>query len=343
MPDYKLGKLRTKRADGSVDDRYVVTWWDDGKRKRFRLDALTLADAKREAIERARKETKPAAALTVADLWEMYRREKDGRRVAVAMGHEWKALGPHFGHLLPSQVGMDACREYVAQRRSAGKHDGTIWTELGHLRTVFRWAGPEGHRLIPHAPKVERPAKPAPKERYLTHAEIDRLLAAPMAHHIRLAILLMLGTGARVGAVLELTWDRVDLERRQVHYRADALGPRKGRATAPINDMLMAALTSARASSLSNYVVEWSGGPVASIKTGFNAAVKAAGLEKVSPHVLRHTAAVHMVEAGISMEEVAQMLGHSNTAVTFRVYGRFSPTHLRRAAEVLDFTKIRSA
>jgi len=36
-----------------------------------------------------------------------------------------------------------------------------------------------------------------------------------------------------------------------------------------------------------------------------------AGLADVSPHVLRHTAAVHTAEAGISMDEIAQYLGHS--------------------------------
>src|SRR5690606_28977802 len=99
---------------------------------------------------------------------------------------------------------------------------------LGHLRTVFVWA--HQRRLIDHAPAVERPPKPAPKDRWLTDAEIRKLLDAPMAHHIRLAILLMLSTAARVGAVLELRWDRVDFERGQIDLRASDIGPRKGRA-----------------------------------------------------------------------------------------------------------------
>jgi integrase len=111
---------------------------------------------------------------------------------------------------------------------------------LGHLRTVLRWAYGD------QAPKIERPAKPAPKERYLTHAEIERLLAAPAAPHIKLAIHLMLATGARVGAILELTWDRVDFERGQINLRTDATGPRKGRAVVPINAGLRAALQTMR-------------------------------------------------------------------------------------------------
>lgn len=330
MPaDYRIGRL---------NGRYVVSWWLDGKRKRYRLDALTAKDAEREAIDVIRREVAAPAGTTIADLWEGYRREKEGRRVAVAMLHEWKAVGPHFGHLRPDQVTTETCRAYTAKRRKSGKHDGTIWTELGHLRTVLLWALGPGN-----APKIERPAKPAPRERYLTRAEIARLLDAPAAAHIRYAIHLMLATGARVGAVLELTWDRVDFERGQINLRTSDTGPRKGRAIVPMNAGLRAALTVARAEARSDYVIEWAGGPVANIKTGFNAAVKAAGLKGVSPHVLRHTAAVHMVEAGVPMAEVAQMLGHSNTAVTERVYGRFSPTHLRRAADVLDFTSVRSA
>lgn len=112
-------------------------------------------------------------------------------------------------------------------------------------------------RLIAEAPHIERPQKPAPKERYLTHAEIDRLLAAQAEPHVKLAILLMLTTAARVGAVLESTCDRIDLQRRQINPRVDAEGPRKGRAIVPINTSLRAALIAARESALSDYVVEW--------------------------------------------------------------------------------------
>lgn len=264
--------------------------------------------------------------------------------MAVAMMHEWKAMGPLMGHLRPEEVTVEACRKYVAARRkmtAKGKttkvQDGAIWTELGHLRTVLKWA------LGDKAPKVERPQKPAPKGRYLTHAEIGKLLAAPAADHIKLAIHLMLATAARVGAILDLTWERVDLERGQINLRVDAAGPRKGRAVVPINAGLRAALSVAQGQAMSDYVIEWAGKPVANIKTGFNLAVKAAGLTNVSPHTLRHSAAVHMVEAGIPITEVAQFLGHSNPSVTFHVYGRFSPSHLRKAADVLDFTQIRSA
>ena len=49
-----------------------------------------------------------------------------------------------------------------------------------------------------------------------------------------------------------------------------------------------------------------------------------------------------MVSAGIPITQVAQYLGHSNTAITFATYGRFAPDHLIEATEVLDFVKLRA-
>ncbi len=64
--------------------------------------------------------------------------------------------------------------------------------------------------------------------------------------------------------------------------------------------------------------------------------IKRAGLSDVVPHDLRHSAAVWMAEAGVSMDEIAQYLEHSSPAVTFKVYARFSPDYLRKAASALE-------
>jgi hypothetical protein len=44
-----------------------------------------------------------------------------------------------------------------------------------------------------------------------------------------------------------------------------------------------------------------------------------------------------MIESGVPFEEVAQYLGHTNPKITYRVYGRYSPTYLRKAANSLRF------
>lgn len=259
----------------------------------------------------------------------------EGRAVVGTMHHTWKALVDRFGSIEGEDITVADCRAHTAARRAAGIQDGTILTELGHLRMVLLWA--EKHRLITRAPAIERPPKPEPKSGYLTRDEARSLLAAAKAPHVRLAILLMVGTGARNEAALQLTWDRVDFTTRMIQLRNPFdRGRRKGRATVPMNDTLAEALEAAKEGALTPFVIEWAGQPVKSIKRGLKSAGRTIGRPDVSPHMLRHSAAVWLAEGGHSMDEIAQFLGHGNVKTTIHVYARFSPTHLRKLADSLS-------
>lgn len=252
----------------------------------------------------------------------------------------WKRLRPHFGHLRPADVTRVGCRSYAAMRRRRAK-DGTIIKELATLRGALRWQD----RNTPAV--IEMPRQPAPRDRYLTRAEYRALRdAARATPHCEAFVVVAYTTAARASAVLELTWDRVDFARGLIHLgerRAEngtgaqkSVAARKGRATVPMTEGARAVLEAARAAALTDFVIEFAGKPLRSIRKTFAAAVARAELTDVTPHVLRHTAAVHMVEAGVPISEVAQYLGHSSEAITFKVYGRYSPDYLRRAAGVLE-------
>lgn len=329
MREYRIGRLK---------GRYVVTWHEAGQRRRYRLDALTLKDAESEALDVIRRETLALPETTIGELWEAYRQHLGKRPTATTMSYTGLPIKAHFGSLRPDQVTTDHSRSYIAARLKAGRKRGAIWTELGHLRACMAWA--LKMHLIERAPYIELPQKPAPKERYLTRPEIDRLLESSRLSdpHVHLAIILLLATAARVGAILDLTWDRVDMERGQINLRHDMEGPRKGRAVVPMNPMARAALTVSREAALTDHVIEYGGKPIASIRAAFARAVVRAGLKDVSPHVLRHTAGVYMAEAGVPMSRISQLMGHSSTSVTERVYARFAPDHLADAAMVLDFS-----
>ena len=172
--------------------------------------------------------------------------------------------------------------------------------------------------------------------------------------HVRLFIILALATAARPEAILELVWDRVWFPNparpgdKGVVDLYNPLRPRKtrGRTRVPMNDTLREALREAKKSAQTPFVIEWSGMPVKSIKKGFRNACERAGLgeyvphptrpdkkvfvTRITPHVLRHTAASWMAEAGVPMEQIAKYVGHANHKITERIYARFSPTSAKK-------------
>jgi integrase len=95
----------------------------------------------------------------------------------------------------------------------------------------------------------------------LTRAEADKLIENCRGHHVRLFVILALHTAARRGAILGLTWDRVDLDARWIDYHEPGRErTKKRRARPPINDTLHAALAEAKASAETNFVIEWACG-----------------------------------------------------------------------------------
>lgn len=331
MPDYRLCKFRGK---------YAVTWVDEARgRLRSSLGTNDRSEAERRLIAFEVAQTKlQAQPQTIGTIWAAYRKHAEGRPVAVTMGHEEKALKERFFHLPPEALKESLIDEHIAARRGAGRSDGTIWTELGHLRIALSWAVKKG--LIEKAPYVKRPQQPKPKRDYLTRDQFNKFLAACEMPHLRRFVIIAITTGARASAILDLTWDRVDFERGLIDLSSEDTVRRKHRPTVPMNRTLRAALQEARDGSISEYVIEWAGEKVRSVKKGIGAAAKRSGLGFVTPHVLRHSAAVWMAEGGRDMEEIAQYLGHSDSRITSRVYARYSPQFLRQAANLLELDSV---
>lgn len=328
MPEISIGRLR---------GGYCVYWTQGGKRRRYQLAARTRAEAEAEGRDRYLRETAAPTGLTVSEIWEGYILHLGSKPTAKTMGYTGKAVLHHFGALRPDQITVEDCRDYLADRMSAGRAIGTVHTELGHLRSAMKWAHKSG--LIHRVPHIEMPPKPDSDVRPLSDAQIRAIIDGCGAPHIRLAVILLLTTGARVSAILDLTWDRVDFERGIINLRLPDGVTRKGRAVVPMNRMARAALTAAHEARLTDFVVEWGGKRVKSIRKGYSAALTRAGLEGVHIHQIRHSVAVRMLAAGQPIEAVSQFLGHSNTAITYKTYARFMPEHLASAAAVLEFDR----
>lgn len=294
----------------------------------------SLGTSDRAAAERSLRDLEASLrrkATTVAEMYDDYLADH-GERLASreTITFAWRRLKPVFGHLRPDQINRALTRAYATKEQRRGVGNAQIRRDLGILGTAIRYSDKAA------APVIELPRAPAPRDRYLTREEYRSLRdVSQKVPHLYVFVWLAYRTGGRATAILELTWDRVDFRRGQIRL-STAQERAKGRATVPMLPDLAEVLQEARRGALTDHVVEYGGKPVASIKKAFKAAAARAGLEDVSPHVLRHSAAVHMAEAGISIHEIAEYLGHSNIATTYKVYARFSAGYLQKAAGALE-------
>lgn len=322
MPVYRIKFYRGK---------FYAVWSNErGETERASLRTADREEAERRIVDFRRDIAAPPGS-TVGDYVQAYLDYKDGRvRDHVRLVGAWENAKETFGPLRPDQITPELCEEYAEHRRAMGRSDGTILKEINVIRQGLNWNKVTSARF-------EAPAAPPPRDRYLTKPEARKLLEGCVQPHVKLFVRLALATAGRKSAVLGLTWDRVDFERERINLTVVGETNRKKRATVPITDQLRPELEAAKEAAQTPYVIEYAGERVLNIKKGFAAAAKRAGLDDLTPHDLRHTAAVWMAEDGVSFEEIAQYLGHSSPAITFRVYARFSPTHLKKASKSLEF------
>jgi integrase len=330
---YRLGWFRGE---------FCVTWNDEGKRRRFKLGVGTEEEARTELASFAREQEKLTAEPldTFRSLHKAYiaDRAANGKDTDRARWR-WTPIADRFGHLRPADMSIRLCREHEAARKAEGIKPHTIYGELNLVRTVINWAVKKKLLRLDDRPELYVPDMPEPRDRRLTRAEVARLIDAAEFPHIRLFLILALATAGRKGAILDLTWSRVDFEGGLIHLRdPDKEATRKGRALLPMNGMARAALLEAKAGATSRYVIEWAGDRVADVKRGVATAFRRAGLKQKGDgaHTIRHSAACMMAEDGVPLAEIAQYLGHADLRTTYRTYARFSPQYLAKAASSVD-------
>lgn len=267
---------------------------------------------------------------TVGKILDGYEADKKaGLRSPNALKFAVKGLQP-LAALFPTQLTPTAVRTWSANR---GASAGTVLREVGVLRAALGWAVEHQWITRESQPIISNPVPtPRGRQRWLTKPEAKTLLQNVREAHVRVFVMLGLHTLARSGALLEARWAQIDWNRRLIDY-GDGHG-NKRRAIVPLNDEILDTLQAAQRLAATPYIVEWRGERVRTVKNGFAAACQRAGLAGVTPHVLRHSGASWLVEAGVPDEEVARMLGDTVEMVR-RVYGHFSPDYLRRAAGAL--------
>jgi integrase/recombinase XerD len=235
----------------------------------------------------------------------------------------------------------DLVEGFVSHLHSRDLAMSTISRKIAAVRGLHRFLVVEGMRQADPTLLLDSPRRPDPFPKALTIEETFRLIEAPditttQGRRDSALLEFLYGTGSRVSEAVGIDLGKIDLEDRV----ALVTGKGSKQRMVPLGSKAVLAIARWLPDRLSIYARGQRGDPLFLNMRGrrltrqgafdvVRANATRAGLEagKVSPHVLRHSAATHMVESGADLRTVQEILGHATISTT-QIYTRVSATHL---------------
>jgi integrase/recombinase XerD len=237
--------------------------------------------------------------------------------------------------------------QWLNRKREAGYSTPSINKELSHLRGLldYTWHSGRSERNVLDGLTLEdKPRKPVPK--FLTLEQARQLIEAcpartPAQRRDRLMILLLYGCGLRTSELCQLDLADVDLERQELVVR-HGKGDRARRL--PVPEGVWTALLA--------YLAQRKGRRGALLRTSdkrvriravdvcevVSAAAREAKLEPaVTPKMLRHSFATHLMDRGVDLAVIASLMGHRSAHET-GVYLHRLPGRAEEAVKLLNRT-----
>lgn len=258
-----------------------------------------------------------------------HRRPNSTKRYRTAL----QALLPFFGAERLDAIVPLMVERYKRQRHSQGVAPATINLELLCLSALYTCALQWGKATRSPLTQVRRYRVDARPLRVL-HPDEEHALLAVCPPPLRLLALAALHTGLRKGELLTLTWRQVDLRHRLVTVEAETAKGHRTRAV-PLSQTLTAALQPHQGAHDAAVFLNTKGRPYRHIERVFQMAVIRAGIPYLRFHDLRHTFASRLVQAGVHLRTVQDLLGHRSIVHTQR-YAHLSPEQTRQAVAIFD-------
>ena len=205
----------------------------------------------------------------------------------------------------------------------------TVARKSAALRRFFAFLADEGHRGDDPGAVLPRPGARRALPKVLSHHDVDRLFAAiaerqarepPDPNDLRLAALveLLYGSGLRATELVSLPRNAIQPDRPYIILKGKGGRER----LAPVSDRARAAVAAWRAHVATDRAWLFPSGRTHLSRVRLYQLIKALAAEagippdRVSPHVLRHAFATHLLEGGADLRALQAMLGHADIATT---------------------------
>lgn len=242
----------------------------------------------------------------------------------------------YFGENLLSSITVKDVDIYKLRRLEKGMKPGTIKRELNVIRNLFnqarKWKKFFGENPVSLSGMPEVHDQ---KERVLSIEE-EKLLVESIPEEFKGIILIALNTGMRLGEILGLKWQWIDLDERFIKLHQTHTKTKKSRKV-PINTTVWRILSEKKLKSRRNEFVfqeatdtnrkdrissderkKFESYLLGKLRRSFKKACEQAEINGLRFHDLRHTVGTRLGEEGIPIQTISKLLGHTSTRMTER-------------------------
>lgn len=234
-----------------------------------------------------------------------------------------------------AEIGREELRAFVTELESKGKSASWMKMRLSGLLFLFRktLGRPEEVSFISF-PR-QRSALPT----VLSQAEVERLFKALQRGRYKAIAMVLYGTGVRVSEAIAIEVGDIDGERGVLRIRRGKGGKaRDVKLTKALLEYLRRYWARERPPKPYLFASRRTGKPPQgdTVREALAQAAEEAGItKKVTPHVLRHSYATHLLEAGVDVRVLQALLGHSRIETTAR-YARVSTKLIEDTPSPID-------
>jgi len=219
----------------------------------------------------------------------------------------------------------------IGERKKAMASGATANRYLALVRAILRKAW-QDWKWLDGIPKVTLYVEPKRRVRWITPAQVGRLLEELPQHQSDIA-LIAVATGLRQRNAVRLEWSWVDLERGTCWIPGDQTKSGEDLHVS-LSEVARDVLRRQRGKH-ERFVFTYRGQPIRQVNTrAWRAALRRAGIESFRWHDLRHTWASWLVQNGTPLYHVQEMAGW-RTAAMARRYAHLAPAQMARHAEVV--------
>jgi len=251
---------------------------------------------------------------------------------------------PALGRKRLHEIRRADLQALVDELVSEGTSPAVVMTTLLPLRAIFRRAVARGDLGVNPTSGLEMPAVRSRRDRIVSPADAERLLAA-LDPEDRPLWATALYAGLRRGELVALRWEDVSLAEGTIRVERgwDAIEgeiapkSREGRRKVPVHAGLRDHLLDQRMSRADDAVRVF--GSLSQVRRQAERAQerwRGAGLEPLTLHEGRHTYASFMIAAGVNAKALSTFMGHANIAITLDLYGHLMPGSQAEAASLLE-------